>query len=133
MLHCLACRRFSGDLRGIRRTLTRTFEALPTGAAPGDDVAIGVGQGDYGVIKGCLNVRLPTRNRLAFTPPGLARWFLFVSGAFCHTYAIPLRRYFLAVALFLPATVLFGPRRVRALVRVRCPRTGRLRRWRIPR
>ena len=29
------------------------------------------------------------------------------------------RRYFLAVALFLPATVLFGPRRVRALVRVR--------------
>src|SRR5258706_13741972 len=43
--------------------------------------------------------------------------------------AIPSQRYFLAVALFLPATVLFGPRRVRAFVRVRCPRTGRVRRW----
>jgi len=32
-----------------------------------------------------------------------------------------------------PATVFFGPLRVRALVRVRCPRTGRLRRWRRPR
>src|SRR4051812_43876541 len=33
---------------------------------------------------------------------------------------------------FLPATVRFGPLRVRALVRVRCPRTGRPRRWRMP-
>src|SRR6266545_4165618 len=29
-------------------------------------------------------------------------------------------------------TVFFGPFRVRALVWVRCPRTGRLRRWRMP-
>src|SRR6266446_5741899 len=36
-------------------------------------------------------------------------------------------------AVFLPATVRRGPLRVRALVRVRCPRTGRLRRWRKPR
>ncbi len=36
-------------------------------------------------------------------------------------------------ARFLPGTVLRGPRRVRALVRVRCPRTGRLRLCRIPR
>src|SRR6478735_9365675 len=35
-------------------------------------------------------------------------------------------------AFFLPATVFFGPLRVRALVRVRWPRTGRPRRWRIP-
>src|SRR5215471_13950243 len=42
-------------------------------------------------------------------------------------------RYFLATAFFLPATVRLGPRRVRALVRVRWPRTGRLRRWRMPR
>ena len=34
---------------------------------------------------------------------------------------------------FLPATVLRGPLRVRALERVRWPRTGRLRRWRLPR
>ena len=33
---------------------------------------------------------------------------------------------------FLPATVRFGPFRVRALVLVRWPRTGRPRRWRMP-
>src|SRR4030042_6047401 len=32
-----------------------------------------------------------------------------------------------------PATVFFGPLRVRALVRVRWPRTGSPRRWRLPR
>src|SRR5690606_13461026 len=39
---------------------------------------------------------------------------------------------YLRPAFFLPATVRLGPLRVRALVRVRCPRTGRLRRWRMP-
>ncbi len=39
--------------------------------------------------------------------------------------------YFLP-AFFLPATVLRGPLRVRALVCVRCPRTGRPRRCRMP-
>ena len=34
---------------------------------------------------------------------------------------------------FLPAIALAGPLRVRALVWVRWPRTGRLRRWRRPR
>jgi hypothetical protein len=32
-----------------------------------------------------------------------------------------------------PATVFFGPLRVRAFVRVRWPRTGKFRRWRMPR
>src|SRR5690348_8398875 len=42
--------------------------------------------------------------------------------------------YVFAAAFFLFATVpLRGPLRVRALVCVRCPRTGRLRRWRFPR
>jgi hypothetical protein len=41
------------------------------------------------------------------------------------------RRYFLPV-FFLPATVFFGPLRVRAFVLVRWPRTGRPRRCRIP-
>ena len=40
--------------------------------------------------------------------------------------------YFFRAAFFLPAIVFFGPLRVRALVCVRCPRTGRLRRWRMP-
>src|SRR4029450_12109881 len=43
----------------------------------------------------------------------------------------PRSGYFL-VAFFLPATVFFGPLRVRALVWVRWPRTGSPRRWRMP-
>lgn len=38
------------------------------------------------------------------------------------------RRYRRSLTPFLPATVFFGPLRVRALVRVRCPRTGNPRR-----
>lgn len=38
------------------------------------------------------------------------------------------RRYFMSLTPFLPATVFFGPLRVRAFVRVRWPRTGRPRR-----
>src|ERR1700716_3347392 len=40
--------------------------------------------------------------------------------------------YFFAAAFLRPATVLRGPLRVRALVRVRWPLTGKPRRWRIP-
>src|SRR5581483_7165731 len=43
-----------------------------------------------------------------------------------------IRRYLLST-FFLPAMVLAGPLRVRALVCVRCPRTGRPLRWRRPR
>ncbi len=41
--------------------------------------------------------------------------------------------YFLRIAFFLPAMVRRGPFLVRALVRVRWPRTGSPRRWRMPR
>src|SRR5262245_1349114 len=40
--------------------------------------------------------------------------------------------YYFLPGFFLPATVRLGPLRVRALVRVRCPRTGRPRRCRMP-
>src|ERR1700721_2565402 len=44
------------------------------------------------------------------------------------------RVYVLVAVFFFAATVpLRGPFRVRALVWVRCPRTGRFRRWRYPR
>src|SRR3954447_17509715 len=56
---------------------------------------------------------------------------LFFLPALTGAFAI---RYVLPVAFFLFATVpRRGPFRVRALVWVRCPRTGRLRRWRSPR
>src|SRR5260221_1276995 len=130
MRHCVVCWCFSSDLTFVRGYLSSAVDALSIRGPPGDNIAIGICQGDDCVIKSRLNVCLPTRNGLPFTPPGPARRFLFVC---CHAYAIPPRRYFLAVAFFLPATVFFGPRRVRSLVRVRWPRTGRLRRWRIPR
>ena len=48
-------------------------------------------------------------------------------------FAIPLARSLFYFRAFLrPATVFFGPLRVRALVRVRWPCTGRLRRCRRP-
>src|SRR5579863_6356202 len=57
--------------------------------------------------------------------------------AACETLKPPNHRtypYVFAVAFFFWATVpLRGPLRVRAFVCVRCPRTGRLRRWRNPR
>jgi hypothetical protein len=45
----------------------------------------------------------------------------------------PTPYYFFALDFLRPATVFFAPRLVRAFVRVRCPRTGKLRRWRRPR
>src|SRR5258708_35787684 len=101
MLHRFACCRFTSDLRCVRGSLSLALEALSARAPPGDNIAIGICQGDDCVIKSRLNVCLPTRNGLPFTPPGPARRFLFVC---CHAYAIPPRRYFLAVAFFLPAT-----------------------------
>src|SRR5262249_18475333 len=52
---------------------------------------------------------------------------------FLAPLAIPFLAYFLTGVFFLPATVLAGPFRVRALVCVRWPRTGSPRRWRRPR
>lgn len=45
----------------------------------------------------------------------------------------PDRFYFLTATFFLLPTVFLGPLRVLAFVLVRWPRTGRPRRWRIPR
>src|SRR5258706_10657225 len=53
---------------------------------------------------------------------------LFMFHVSCFTFYLPS-----SFTPFLPATVLRGPLRVRALERVRWPRTGRLRRWRRPR
>ena len=57
--------------------------------------------------------------------------FSFLRTFLAFGFAIPGLPYFFPT-FFLPATVLRGPLRVRAFVCVRCPRTGRLRRCRIP-
>src|SRR5262245_22485460 len=81
MLHRFTSRRFGGNLCGVRSALARSLEPLAPGTAPGDNVAIRVGQGDNSIVKGCLDMGLSTRDGLTFTPPGLACLFLFVC---CH-------------------------------------------------
>src|SRR5256886_10003702 len=94
------------------------------GGLPSDHVALAVGERDDRVVERRLDVRLADRDVLAnaaaraTTGRGSAR-----SG-----------RHQVFVAAFLPRpTVFFGPLRVRALVLVRWPCTGRPRRWRRPR
>src|SRR6266576_1549463 len=58
VLHGAARRRFGGDLRGKGRALARALEALAAGAAPGQDVALGVGQRHDGIVEGGLDMRL---------------------------------------------------------------------------
>ena len=90
------------------------------GRLPGDHVPLLVGQGDDRVVERGLDVCLADRDVLADAAArAAARGGLARRG-----------HYF---AFFPRPTVFFGPLRVRALVFVRWPWTGRLRRWRSPR
>lgn len=60
------------------------------------------------------------------------RLTLFCPCCFATVGCSSVRSYYFLPALFLPAIGTLGPLRVRALVWVRCPLTGRPRRWRIP-
>src|SRR6185437_5916038 len=120
LLETLAGGGVRGHLGGERRRLARALEARAAGRLPGDDVARGVGERDDRVVERRLDVGLADRDVLFRLAPS-ARAFG------CG------RHYFLP-AFFLPATCIrLGPLRVRALVLVFCPRTGRPRRWRSPR
>src|SRR5439155_13091687 len=99
-------------LRGERRRLAAALEALRSGRAPGDDVAVDVADRDDRVVERALDVSLPVDHVLALAAAGADDLLL------CH---------FPALTFFLPATAPFGPRLLPALVRVRWPRTGRLR------
>src|SRR4051794_20418874 len=120
LLDALAGSGVGGDLRGERRRLARALETGAAGGLPRDDVPFAVGQRDDRVVEAGLDVRLADGNvllRLAAAaggPLGCGHYFF--------------------VAFFLPATCMrLGPLRVRALVFVFWPRTGRPRRWRRPR
>src|SRR6202012_2976002 len=98
----------------------RALEAGTTGRLPGDHVPLTVGERHDRVVERRLDVRLPHGDVLA-DAPAAALWS--TRGL---THFLP--------AFFLPATCIrFGPLRVRALVLVFWPRTGRPRRWRRPR
>lgn len=95
--------------------LTGAFESESTGRCPGNGVAVGVSNRYNRVVE--------SRTNMSCTGFYM---FSFFSFALLFTVAIIslLQHYFL-VAVFLPAMVFFGPLRVRALVFVLCPRTGR--------
>src|SRR6266576_483359 len=109
-----------GGLGGKRRRLAAALEALRAGRAPGDHVAVDVADRDDRVVERALDMRLAGHHVLALAAPGANDLLL-------------LRHYLPALTFFLPATARLGPRRLRAFVRVRWPRTGRPRRCRWPR
>src|SRR4051812_16287737 len=120
LLDALAGGRVGRHLRGERRRLAGALEAGAAGGLPRDHVAFAVGERDDGVVERRLDVRLADGDVLL----DLAATTLRAAGSRAH---------FLP-AFFLPATCMrFGPLRVRALVLVFWPRTGRPRRWRRPR
>src|ERR1700750_56058 len=120
LLDALARRSVGGDLRGEGGGLARALEAGAAGGLPRDHVALAVGEGHDRVVERSLDVRLADGDVL-------------LDLAAATLGARRSRHYFLP-AFFLPATCMrLGPLRVRALVFVFWPRTGRPRRWRRPR
>ena len=112
VLHGGAGGLLGGHLGGERRALARALEADATRRRPRDDVALGVGDRHDRVVERALDVHDTDGDVLALALAGATPAWL------------RLGHYFLT-AFFLLATVFFGPLRVRALVCVRWPRTGR--------
>src|SRR4051794_6343091 len=120
LLDALAGSGVGRDLRGERGRLAGALEAGAAGGLPRDHVALAVGERDDGVVERSLDVRLADGDVL-LDPAAAA-----LGTARSRAHFLP--------AFFLPATDMrLGPLRVRALVLVFCPRTGRPRRWRRPR
>src|SRR5688572_16565748 len=108
----LASRLFRGDRRRKRGALLGPLEARLARRTPRDRVPVHVRDRDRRVVEGRVDVRDPL--------------------GFHDSLGLFARRHYL-VTFFLPAIARRGPFLVRALVCVRCPRTGRPRRWRTPR
>src|SRR5690606_9121470 len=122
IFHGLATSLLGSNLCCERRGLARALETGATSRRPRQGVALAVGNGDDSVVERCVDVRDAVRYAL-FDLLASARGA--ACGSFCHLLFLD---YF-----FREAAARRGPLRVRALVRVRCPCTGRPRRWRMPR
>src|SRR5699024_6207945 len=118
VLLCLAGGVLRGELGGEGRRLARALEADVSRGRPGQNGTGRVGDRDEGVVARAPDVGLAVSDVLLF--PAATR-LLGAPGASLGGH------YFCS-----PATGVFGPLRVRALVWVRWPRTGRPRRWRRP-
>ena len=111
---------FASNLSSERRGLTGALETLSAGGGRRNDVALAISDRDDSVIEGRVDVSDAFRHNLAnlLTTASRSRG-IFISVA---SHANPLN-YFLSVT-----PTLRGPLRVRALVLVLWPRTGRPRR-----
>src|SRR6185369_15572701 len=132
-------RLLGGHLRGKGRALARATETATTRSGPGQRVALPVGDRDDRVVERRVDVRDPVQHVLACLL-GFLRGCSSVRGCGLlvgHLARLPLGNlvepYALPGGAFSLTACLRGPLRVRALVRVRCPRSGRPRRWRMPR
>ena len=114
MIHRCLGGGFRCHLRGERRAFARAFKALDTSARPGKGIAAGIRNRYQCVIKGGTNMCHTGFNIFPFP-------LLRPDNFFGSQSSIPPSY---ALLRFAP-TVLRGPLRVRALVFVRCPRTGR--------
>jgi hypothetical protein len=129
-----ACCLFSAQLAGIRCVLLASAETVLAGGGPADHFTLVVGEADDQVVErgtGCGPDRRPPPPRSSSSsyrrrrrPCLLALPYLVELGSVVRSSARTGNvNYF--VAFFLLATVFRLPLRVRLLVRVRCPRTGR--------
>src|SRR5690242_3333438 len=116
VLHGAAGGGLGGHLGGVGGGLARALEADLAGRGPRDHRTGGVRDRDDGVVERALDVGLAHGDVLLL----LAADLLGAGGTALGGHYLP--------TFFLPATVRFGPLRVRAFVLVRCPRTGRPRR-----
>ena len=106
---------FRSRLRGKRSRFSGASEAQTAGACPAERITLYIGNGHDGIVESGLDM-----SRTAFdilTSHGVCGW-LFLLQLLPSQLSLP--DYF-----FLLAIVFFGPLRVRALVLVRCPLTGR--------
>ena len=103
--------------------LLRALEAGLARRAPRDRVAAHVGDRDQQVVERRARCGRCLRPR----PPSCRAW------RWAPSPEWPVAVIYFFVTFFLPAIARRGPFLVRALVCVRCPRTGRPRRWRMPR
>src|SRR5215211_2121821 len=112
-----------GEGSRVRRALPGALEPGDARGTPCDDVPGLVRDRHDGVVEGRLDMNVSLGNVLALSTPLL-------DGALSFGHALGVPRH---LVFFRALIVLFGPRRWRALVLVRWPRLGRLRRCRIPR
>jgi len=121
LLSCLG-RNAGSNLGRVGRAFAGTSKILVAAGGPTEHVAHLVGDGDYGVVERSMHM-------------GYAMGDVFFS-FFLTTFFPAVLDWVFAIAyltyFFLPAMARRLPLRVRALVCVRCPRTGSPLRWRMP-